>query len=246
MGENFQKRPSGLRESVSDAIFVAWKKYSGQIDAGDIASFFDEEARHYLQPQNPWQSSSQALNIHHGPFCSAGVADAGLPAETHEMSSKSGRSSDRSIVALRLTRMSRSPEVTNALLESPILGSCRKQVTDHGLEVMPAWACGAKVLVPLSQAFFIQECFELKHHHVIAFARDVPHVQSALQALPCKTRPRIASDHRFNRLDTRGAVADGDTSGVVADQCPHTDALCDVDVVIEHEFLTDSSVAACS
>jgi len=234
--ENFQKLPNGLRESVPNAIFVAWDKYSGEIDAEDLAMFFDEEVRPHLQPQCPGQLSSQAA---------AGAAEAGARASMTATSSKSSQSSGGTIVALRLTRMSRSPEVTNALLTSPLLESCRKRVIDQGLELAPAWACGAKVLVPLPHAYFIQPCFELKHHHVIAFTRDMQFIQSALRGLPCKARPRIAKDHRFANSARRWRQ-----SGGVAGQCPDigegfhvdTEKSFDVDFVIEHEFDTDSSV----
>lgn len=101
------------------------------------------------------------------------------------------------IVVLRLTRMARSPQVTATLLESPALAECRARVTEAGCELMPSWAGGVMLLVPLTPEHLIEFeelGVELQAHHIVSLARDMEHVKAALQALPHRRRPRITAE----------------------------------------------------
>lgn len=127
-------------------------------------------------------------NSHDG----AGLADAllrskGLPAIPQSVGT--GFNADE-IVVLRLTRMARSPQVTSILLHSPVLEACRKRVLDAGCDLMPPWAEGAKLFLPLLQEEVAEAGVTLQHHHVVAYSTDVEILKQAFAEMPCRQRPK--------------------------------------------------------
>jgi hypothetical protein len=101
------------------------------------------------------------------------------------------------VVLLRLTRNARSPEV-NALLLDPAgpLAGFHSRVVDAGCEVTPSWARGAKLYVPCTQPLFgeLERSFEIHEHHILALTADKQQIERALQAIPRRNRPRLASE----------------------------------------------------
>jgi len=166
------------------------------------------------------------------------------------------------VVILRLTRKARSPEVQEALTTSPILSECHQRVLEAGCDIMPDWAGGAKLLVPLTREQLEESGHELSDHHVVALTSDVEHIRAALYNIRFPDRPKITFDSRTER-HTRaaectgaGTGGDGPTEEVSpergassgAQQEPPQPAEEDddkeiVDVVVECPFpRTDSSV----
>jgi len=114
------------------------------------------------------------------------------------------------VVLLRLTRMSRSQEVTSLLMESPLLEECHARVRDVGCEVSPTWANGAKLFVPLS-AQQLQDggidLKDLKHHHIVALRGDIEIIEGALAKLPYRKRAKVSMENRSFMSQIIGGLA---------------------------------------
>ena len=85
-------------------------------------------------------------------------------------------------------------KVKDALLKAECLADCRQDVIDAGCEVHPEWANGAVLLMPLTELQAQDNQLELRPHHVVAFKGDKERVLSALQTLPCRSRPKIREE----------------------------------------------------
>jgi hypothetical protein len=136
------------------------------------------------------------------------------------------------VVLLRLTRMARSVDVVNLLVEAPTLAACRARVTDAGCDITPDWACGAKLFVPCTSEQVDElelQGIELSEHHILALLSDKETIEDALKALPHSRRPRLSEDHRANK---QNGLAD---EVVVADEREPL-------LIVEHFLGTDSSV----
>jgi len=97
------------------------------------------------------------------------------------------------VVILRLTRKARHPEVHEALTSSPMLAHCHQRVLDAGCSIVPEWACGARLLVPLTEEQFEESGCKLADIHVVALAYDLEHIKAALRQIRFKDRPKLTS-----------------------------------------------------
>jgi len=166
------------------------------------------------------------------------------------------------VVILRLTRKARSPEVQEALTTSPTLSKCHQRVLEAGCDIMPDWAGGAKLLVPLTTEQLEESGHELSDHHVVALTSDVEHIRAALYNIRFPDRPKITFDSRTERhtpaaeCTGAGTGGDGPTEEVSPERGASSGARQEppqlaeedddkeiVDVVVECPFpRTDSSV----
>lgn len=64
-------------------------------------------------------------------------------------------------------------------------------IEDSGCDVQPEWANGATMLYPLTLEHFIELDEKLEHHNIVALSSDVPLLQQALEAIPCRKRPKL-------------------------------------------------------
>ena len=85
-------------------------------------------------------------------------------------------------------------KVKDALLKAECLADCRQDVIDAGCQLHPEWANGAVLLMPLTELQAQDNQLELRPHHVVAFKGDKERVLSALQTLPCRSRPKIREE----------------------------------------------------
>lgn len=153
------------------------------------------------------------------------------------------------VVILCLTRHARSPEVIAVLLESLQCGeleTCRVRVEQAGCEVMPEWADGATLLVPLTQEHMEDIDFALTHQHVVALPEDVPSVRAALRRVDFSKRPKLRSDHTAVEGGARRAREPQASSSPAAQPADGGDEDADdvvgVEVLYEFAPQTDSSV----
>lgn len=98
------------------------------------------------------------------------------------------------VIIFRLTRVSN--EITEILLQSPLLVECRNRVVDAGCEVVPAYANGAKCFVPLTAEQVSEINLEPQPHHIIALRTDRDLIAGVLSNIPCRKRPQLRLDHR--------------------------------------------------
>merc|ERR1719401_2997314 len=88
------------------------------------------------------------------------------------------------VALMRIRRMSQTPQVTTALLNSPFLEDPRSRMTVAGRQIDAGWAGGAKMYVPLEQEDFIKVGVELKPYHIVAYRSDLKGIKAALRKLP--------------------------------------------------------------
>jgi len=98
------------------------------------------------------------------------------------------------VVVLRLS--SRSADIEEKLLAAPALAQCRDLVADAGCEVLPSWANGAVLLVPLTVAQVEEAGLELRAHHIVALEPDRARVEEAIADLPYRRRPKVRPEHQ--------------------------------------------------
>jgi len=96
----------------------------------------------------------------------------------------------------RLTRIGCVDDVNTALLTASSLAAARQRVEDAGCDILPPWANGAKLFVPLTKEQILEEGLTLRAHHVIASVADETHLRQALQELSKRRRPALHPDHR--------------------------------------------------
>lgn len=194
--QHHEKQFDGTRRPVPNAIFVGWQHRTTCISAVDLQVVFDEMAA-------PFMSSASSHD-------SAGLADALLRKKGVSASPPSigTGSSVEEIKVLRLTRMARSPEVMSLLLGSPVLEGCRRRVLEAGCILMPPWANGAKLFVPLQEAeanVMLQEAnVMLQDHHVLVYSPDVEILKEALAVMPCRRRPKLSHEQAMRKGKGKG------------------------------------------
>ena len=81
-------------------------------------------------------------------------------------------------------------DVLDVLLQDECLQDVRAQVEEAGCDVLPDWACGAIVLVPLMEKEARAAGMELRAHHIVIVQEHQVHVERALTAIPKRRRPR--------------------------------------------------------
>ena len=84
--------------------------------------------------------------------------------------SKADAWSTDGVVLSRLTF--HTPEVTSFLRDTEALSSCRSRVEVAGCEMRPAWANGALLLVPTTDAEIAEAGIELKAHNIFMLAAE--------------------------------------------------------------------------
>jgi hypothetical protein len=95
----------------------------------------------------------------------AAVAEDGAQIQEAILRSKIDSAQRQLAVVLRLTK--RNSDVLDALLKDECLQKVRAQVEEAGCEVLPDWARGAIVLVPLSEKEATDAGVELRAHHIV-------------------------------------------------------------------------------
>jgi len=203
-GISFDTRPhkekldDGARE-VLDALFIAWKTphgrgyggrgYDASISATDLQLLFDSATA-------PLMATCRRGE--------ADVADGLLRSKTVAGAQSGTGSSSDEVVVVRLTRMARSPHVTNLLLQSPVLEPCRLRVRQAGCDIMPPWAAAAKIFVPSIQPQEVAEAgVKLQDHHLMLYRSDVHLLQEVLAEMPCRQRPKISHEQDMGRRRNR-------------------------------------------
>lgn len=192
-GASFDMKPhheklGGEKKEEPGALFVAWQQQAGYgtpINAQALQSSFDKVTA-------PLMSSRRLIGVD--------VAHGVIRNETLGGAQSGTSSSGEGVVVIRLTRMARSPQVTNLLLQSPVLESCRRRVRDAGCDIMPDWAAGAKVFVPSIQSQEVAEAgVTLQDHHLIVYSSDVHLIQKVLAEMPCRQRPKVSREQDMGR-----------------------------------------------
>jgi len=105
------------------------------------------------------------------------------------------------VVVLRLTR--RSPHVVTTLLESAVLAGVRERVKEAGCELLPDWASGALLLIPLTSEQAVEAGLRLRPCNIIVLRSDQSKIEQAVAELPNRQRPRIRAEYST----TESAVA---------------------------------------
>lgn len=146
------------------------------------------------------------------------------------------------IVILRLTK--HSPIVVEAFTNSPELEVCRTRLHEAGCEMSPAWANGAKLLVPLTEDQVDEARFEdrpivLRSHHVVVLQAEVNLVRTALSKVPKRCRPNLRTDSNAVNAEALGGdhasgALDEPTLGPMStaqDDAGYSEPYIDVEVV---------------
>lgn len=167
----------------------------------------DEAAR--VQDEQ-WASGVERLIAHDKDVCCPELddpLDADAVAAMHEVShasdtSRSHKSGGSHCSACVLSFHRHPKEFTDALVGSPLAA----EVFEAGHEVCPDWACGAKVLLPATQASLEASLEkakiplnELRPWHVIVKKEDVTTVDAVLRPLGRK-RPKMKDSPRHIKL----------------------------------------------
>ncbi|CAE8661455.1 unnamed protein product [Polarella glacialis] len=126
------------------------------------------------------------------------------------LSKAEGFSSDH-IVLWRLKKCS--ARVSDALSTSDELSACHDRVREAGCELMPTWAGGAVLLVPLTLELYEELGLKFAPYHVLSLSSDRERLEAALRSVPVKKRPTVSSDHRAALLQT----GTGDLGGIRGD-----------------------------
>eukprot|EP00930_Biecheleria_cincta_P087231 TRINITY_DN76485_c0_g1_i1.p1 TRINITY_DN76485_c0_g1~~TRINITY_DN76485_c0_g1_i1.p1 ORF type:complete len:433 (-),score=66.99 TRINITY_DN76485_c0_g1_i1:414-1712(-) len=176
----------GEKKEVRSALFFAWRAgYGKPINAQSLQSWFDKLTAPRMPSRLPVE---------------ADFAQGMLRNETLGVAQSGTSSSGEEVVVIRLTRMARSPQVTNLLLQSPALESCRRRVRDAGCDLMPEWAAGAKVFVPSIQSQEVVEAgVTLQDHHLIVYQSDVHLIQQVIAEMPRRQRPKVSHQQAMGR-----------------------------------------------
>lgn len=153
------------------------------------------------------------------------------------------------VLLLRLTRMARSSQVLDVLLESPMLDECRQRVIEAGCEVAPDGSSGAKFFVPVTHVQLEELAaagFELLDHHILALRTDKELIEQALQSLPRKRRPRLSPAclgvHEVSGKHQCPPEQDDKLGGMEEDENEEGEDEVEICIVVEHAFSTDSSL----
>ncbi|CAE7541974.1 unnamed protein product [Symbiodinium sp. CCMP2592] len=180
-----EKVEAGGKREVPGALFVAWKG-GNPIIARDLQCFFDRITAPMMEAFQP---------------AGASVADVLLQGKRTLGPYSGTGSSGEDVVVLRLTRMARSPQVINLLLQSPVLEPCHERVRNSGCGVSPTWANGAKILVPGILAQDVHDAgVTLQDHHVLVYSSEIELVRRALAAMPCRERPKVAHHQDMGKM----------------------------------------------
>lgn len=88
------------------------------------------------------------------------------------------------------------PSVLASLLSSPALAHSRERLASAGCEMVPDWAYGAKLLVPLTKSMFDDIAFngrqlENSHYHIVALRSDISTIRAAFREISERERPRL-------------------------------------------------------
>lgn len=184
---HLEKQSDGSRIKVPEALFVGWRppsEYAQRpIGSEDLQSLFDQRAGPFMDTLGSDESER--------------LADAMLRSKVGAVSvfGEAGDVDLGDILVLRLTRMARSAEVTAIFLGSPILEECRLRMAAANQDLMPPWAGGAKLLVPLRQESVEEAKVVLQHFHIVAYSSDIGKLKQALAAMPCRERPKLVQQH---------------------------------------------------
>jgi len=161
---------SGSREDVRD----------GSHDSDNLESKLDLEEEEMTRAMS--LSEQEALQLESADISAAVMRS---KVEAHAMSQDD-------VVIFRLTRCCR--EATAALLNSSALEECRCRVTEAGCELLPAWAGGAKLLVPLTSQQILESGLDLQPYHILALRSDESLIRRALFEVKKKQRPKLKAE----------------------------------------------------
>lgn len=130
-----------------------------------------------------------------------------------------------------------SGDVTHTLLHSDELAYCRNRVANAGAEfaLLPEWANGALLLVPVTSQEIADAGIDLHAHHIVAKKEDVESINAALAMIPRRhNRPKL-KDHRPSNS---AAASDGSNRDLAdATQSALDEGLGFVKVIVENTFV---------
>lgn len=112
------------------------------------------------------------------------------------------------VVLLRLSRMARSPRITDLFQHSPHLEVCRARMAEVNHTMFPEWT-EARLLVPLLEDDFREHDIELHFDNVVALKSDIEAIKAALKTLnDCgRQRPTLQfADPQAKRQRTTDAT----------------------------------------
>ena len=114
---------------------------------------------------------------------------------------------------------------------------CRNRVANAGAEfdLLPEWANGALLLVPVTCQEIADAGIDLRAHHILAKREDVENINAALAMIPRRqNRPKL----RDHRPSTSASASDGSNRDLAdATQSAVDEGLGVVKVIIENTFV---------
>ena len=103
--------------------------------------------------------------------------------------SKADPRSPDGVLVTRLTF--HTPEIAARILAHDAVAECVEKVADAGCDVQPKWACGAILLVPLTNTQLCEAGVQLKAHNIVVLQAELGRVEEALRSLPRRKRPML-------------------------------------------------------
>jgi hypothetical protein len=173
---------------------------------GEGAADFGAEMVDGAAVAAPADQFSGDLDIAMRESAAAAAVQEGAHIQEAILRSKIEAAQQQVLVVLRVTK--RNADVLDALLKDECLQRVRAQVEEAGCEVLPDWASGAIVFVPLTQKEVTEACVELRAHHIVITQENQPHVEKALSSIPKKRHPLVQrADPKYFDAAASGVVA---------------------------------------
>lgn len=151
--------------------------------------------------------------------------------------------SDLPAVKYEILRLSAcSGEITHTLLHSDKLAWCRNRVANAGAQfaLLPEWANGALLLVPVTSQEIADAGIDLHAHHIVAEKGDVESINAALATIPRRHKRPKLKDHRPS---SSVAASDGSNRDLAdATQSALDEGLGFVNIIVENTFVKAYSV----
>lgn len=122
------------------------------------------------------------------------------------------------------------------ILEFPEFQDRIAWIAASGCDVHPEWANGATMLYPLTLEHFIELDVNLEPYHIVAFSRDVPILQQALESIPCRKRPKLRGEAGMQDGSLQASHPSGSADIVESDTDSASDKM--PELVVERTFIT--------
>ena len=145
---------------------------------------------------------------------------------------------DDRIVLWRLS--SGGADIASAILRADSLASAMRRVVDADCELMPRWAKGAILLVPMTREQLDCYGWQLQSHHVVSMLSDRDNICQAIRGLRRRKKPSLEPDPQANgalslAADTpQGLSPPGQVVAASPGHAEKPAALTQVDVLCSH------------